>query len=112
MREVTFFSLACVWPSGEARRGSQGHSGLDGKTPGLEARAQVHHCRQLKALQKAIGLSVILASVPWTTLQNSPLIHRHHRGTLAPRCLLPVHPTSSLFTPLHEDICSPSVAAI
>lgn len=53
---------------GGAMKGSQGHSGLDRQTSGLEARAQVHHCRQWKALQKAIGLSVILASVVWAVL--------------------------------------------
>lgn len=65
-------------------KGSQGRSGLDRKTSGLEARAQVHHYRQWKALQKAIGLSVILASVVWAALQNCPLIHRRrHSFTLA-----------------------------
>ena len=58
----------CVRFEGGVVKGSWGHLGLDVKTPGLEARAQVHHCRQWKALQKAIWLSVILASAP----QNPP----------------------------------------
>lgn len=162
MRGVTFFSLACVWPSvssyvwevrhflaplitvfyiqlccealvtvlpcshvrhqlkgvyyvwpwmcvrykGGAVKGSQGHSGLDRKTPGLEAGAEVHHCRQWKALQKAIGLSVILASVVQATPQNSRLIRRHHSCTFALTCLLPVqflspcaHPAIFNFNP-------------
>lgn len=86
--------FVCVRFKGGAVKGSQGRSGLDGKTPGLEARAQVHHCRQWKALQKAIGFSVILASVAWTVPQNSPLIHRHHCCTFALACPLPVQSAS------------------
>lgn len=84
----------CVRFKGGAVKGSQGHSGLDGKTPGLEARPQVHHCRQWKALQKAIGLSVIVASVVRTAPQNSPLIHRHHSCTSALVCPLSVQSAS------------------
>lgn len=81
----------CVWESEregerEAVEGSQGHAGLDGKTPGLEARAQVHHCRRWEALQKAIGLSAMLASVSWTVLLNSLL--SRHSCTTALVCLL------------------------
>jgi len=75
----------------ESVKESQGHTGLDGKTPGLEARAQVHHGRQWKALQKVIGLSLMLASVAWTLLHNSPLITpppQLHRGS----CLSPPSP--------------------
>lgn len=42
-------------------RWGEGEAELDRRTPGLEARAQVHHRRQWKALQKAIGQTEMLA---------------------------------------------------
>lgn len=74
---------------------------LDRHTPGLEARAQVHHCRQWKALQKAIGLSMYLASAMWAVPQNSALI-QHRICAFAHAHLLP-----TLCTILPLPMCMP-----